>query len=122
LNSGQSVPNALGWSRLPYDPSLIGIKFINNLLVREQHTPATIPIHIEIVEDLLGILASISPALVLLVCSGDYFTTRETANRYHIVAPLMYAVFVINLTGMISGISSVHRDREVSSILSDVSH
>jgi hypothetical protein len=88
LNSGQSVPNALGWSRLPYDPSLIRIKFINNLLVREQHTPATIPIHIEIVEDLFRILACISSALIFLICSGDYFPTGETANRYHMVAPL----------------------------------
>jgi len=88
LNSGQSVPNALGWSRLPYDPSLIGVNFINNLLVREQHTPATIPIHMEIVEDLLGILACISSALIVLICSGDYLSTGETANRYHIIAPL----------------------------------
>jgi len=56
--------------------------------VREQHTPATIPIHIEIVEDLFGILACISSALIFLICSGDYFSTSETANRYHMVAPL----------------------------------
>jgi hypothetical protein len=87
--------------------------------VREQHTPATIPIHIKIVEDLFRILAIFLTALIVLVCSGDYLPTGETAYWYHLIAPLTYAVFVINITGMTSGISSVHHDHAAFSIPSD---
>ncbi len=76
----------------------------------------------EIVEDLLGILACISAALIVLVCGGDYLTTGETANRYHIIAPSMLAVVVIKITGMTSGISYEHHGRVVSWLLSDGNH
>ena len=51
MNSGHGIPNAAGWSRLPHDPSLVRIEIINYLLVGEEHPPAAVPLHAEVIED-----------------------------------------------------------------------
>ena len=80
------------------------------------------PEEAEIVEDLFLILARISSAFIFLVCSGDYLSAGETANRYHLDAPLVLSFMVIKITGMISGISYEHHVHVAFWLLSDVSH
>jgi len=46
---------------------LIGVEFINDLFVCQQHPPATVSRKTEIVEDLLGILACCPPLLELFI-------------------------------------------------------
>jgi hypothetical protein len=50
--------------------------------VRQEHAPATVPRNIEIIEDLSGILAFLSPDPELFPCCGDRFSTGETSYGY----------------------------------------
>ncbi len=51
MNSGHSVPNAIGWTRLPYNPSsLVRCKQVYQLDMRKQHPPAAISVDTEIRE------------------------------------------------------------------------
>jgi hypothetical protein len=64
--------------------SLVWIKIVYNLLMRQQHAPAAITVHAEIVEDLFRILASIPALLKLFIRWGNNFSAGETSDRYHI--------------------------------------
>ena len=44
---------------------LVGVEFINDLFMSQEHPPATVPGNIKIVEDLFGILAFL-PSLLKL--------------------------------------------------------
>ncbi len=51
MNSGHGVPNAIGWTRLPYNPSsLVRRKQVNKLDVGEQHPPAAVSFDSKIIE------------------------------------------------------------------------
>ena len=62
-------------ARLPHDPSLIRVCVLHRFFVRQQHPPAAVTFQAEIVEDLFGILARISPLLELFPGGGNDPTT-----------------------------------------------
>jgi hypothetical protein len=68
----------------PRNLSLVRIEIVYNLLMRQQHPPAAITVHAEIVEDLFGILAGITALFKLFKCWGNNFSAGETSDRYHI--------------------------------------
>ena len=68
---------------LPHDPSLVRVEIVNNLLVRQQHTPTTVAVHAEIVEDLFRILARITAVFKFFIRWGNNLSAGETSYRYH---------------------------------------
>ena len=85
-------------------PLLVRVELIDDLIVREQHAPAAVADQTEVVEDLLGILASTPPLFELLKCCGDRLSTGKASYGYHDRRPLIISfILTIRLLEFLAG-------------------
>ena len=84
------VPNAEGWSRLPYGPLLIWCQCIYKLYMGQEHTTATVACDSQVIHDLGRIFAVFCSPFVFIPAARDYFSTTETTDWYHLCMPYLY--------------------------------
>jgi hypothetical protein len=84
------VPNAEGWSRLPYGPLLIWCQCIYKFHVGQEYSTATVTCDPQVIHDLGRIFAVLCSPFVFIPAACDYFSTTETTDWYHLYMPYLY--------------------------------
>ena len=84
------VPNAEGWSRLPYGPLLIWCQCIYKLYMGQEYTTAAVTCNSQVIHDLGRIFAVFCSPFVFIPAARDYFSTTETTDWYHLCMPYLY--------------------------------
>jgi hypothetical protein len=54
--------------------------FVNDFYVRQQHSPATVPLNSQAVQDVAGVLARTDSSCEFFPLIADEFAARETSN------------------------------------------
>jgi len=75
LNSGTGVPNAEGWTRLPYGPLLVWGKHVNKFNMTEEHPAAAITGDPEIIHYGRRVFPGFDALFVVDPIIGDDFST-----------------------------------------------